>query len=157
MWRDLFRCVTKNFVCIFLFLEEYYNMDIENEIDLFCLHFVFQSRIEVALEEFTRSWNNYKLRTESNFTSRQLFINRAIQNSSVLDNIVNLNDYGIDWEGPSSEPEFEQVNINEVSNILNSQQLILLQQNFNVLNYDGNFGINIYIQVKNFVNQLINI
>ncbi|RHZ83188.1 hypothetical protein Glove_99g271 [Diversispora epigaea] len=70
-------------------LWQYYNMDIENEIDLFCLHFVFQSRIEVALEEFTH-------------------------------NIVNLNDYGIDWEGPLSEPEFEQVNINEVSNILNS-------------------------------------
>ncbi|RHZ50956.1 hypothetical protein Glove_487g28 [Diversispora epigaea] len=118
LWRDLFRCITKNFV--------------------------------LALEEFTRSWNNHKLRTESNFTPRQLFINGAIQNSSVLDNIVNLNDYGIDWEGPLSEPEFEQVNINEISNILNSQQLILLQQNFNVLNYDGNFGINIYIQVKNF-------
>jgi hypothetical protein len=130
-------------------------MDLENEIDLFCLYFVFQPQIEVALKEFICSWNNHKLQTESNFTPQQLFINGVIQNRTVLDNIdniVNLNNYSIDWEGPLSELEFEQVNINEVTNILNSQQLILLQQNFNVLNHDGNFGINIYMQVKNFVN-----
>ncbi|RHZ81757.1 hypothetical protein Glove_117g320 [Diversispora epigaea] len=151
LWHDLFRCVTKNFVCIFLFLEEFYNMNIDNEIDLFCLHYVFQPRIEVALKEFICSWNNHKLRTESNFTPRQLFISGVIQNRAILNDInINLNDYGIDWEGPLLEPEFEQVNVNEVSNILNSQQLILLQQNFNILNHDGNFGINIYIQVKNF-------
>ncbi|CAG8513203.1 3115_t:CDS:2 [Diversispora eburnea] len=103
--------------------EEYYNMDPENKIDLFCLHFVFQSQIEVTLKEFTCSWNNHKLQTKNNFTPQQLFIRGAIQNRIVLDsidNIVNLNNYGIDWKGPLSEPEFEQVNINEISNILNS-------------------------------------
>ncbi|RHZ82501.1 hypothetical protein Glove_109g51 [Diversispora epigaea] len=101
---------------------EFYNMNIDNEIDLFCLHYVFQSRIEVALKEFICSWNNYKLQTESNFTPRQLFISGVIQNRAILNDInINLNDYDIDWEGPLLELEFDQVNVNEVSNILNSQ------------------------------------
>ena len=47
--------------------------DVNNDIDLFCLHEVFQSRINKCLSEFTSSWNNHSLSTEHNMSPLQLY------------------------------------------------------------------------------------
>ena len=45
--------------------------DVNNDIDLFCLHEVFQSRISESLSDFTSSWNNHSS-TEHNMSPLQL-------------------------------------------------------------------------------------
>ena len=55
-------------------LEHEGQLDPDNEIDLYCLHFVFLPRINRSLTQFTEMWNRHKLRTAHNKSPIQLFI-----------------------------------------------------------------------------------
>ena len=58
LWRDVFRSVSSLFYDVFRMLDED-KLNCLNEIDMFCLHFVFQPRINSALNAFMESWNNH--------------------------------------------------------------------------------------------------
>ena len=45
LWRDVFRSVSSLFYDVFRMLEDEDKLNCLNEIDMFCLHFVFQPRI----------------------------------------------------------------------------------------------------------------
>ena len=77
MWRDVHRCVGVLFADTFRTLEESC-LDPLNEIDLYCLHYVYLPRINSALEDFTESWNNHCLSSAESLTPNQLFIQGAI-------------------------------------------------------------------------------
>lgn len=74
LWRDVFLAVLSIFHDLFTSLEENGFLDIDNEIHLLCLHYIYQARIEDMLLQFKDSWNNHKLRTAHNKTPIQLFI-----------------------------------------------------------------------------------
>ncbi|CAJ0927556.1 8614_t:CDS:1 [Entrophospora sp. SA101] len=160
LWWDLYRCIVKVYVGIFYFLEEHYGLNPDSDLDLFCLHYVFIPRIEASLYKWEQSWNNHSVRTESHYTPRQLFIRSAISgNVAVLDYAdINVDDeYGIDWNGPTPQVEYQQVIVNEVRNILSPLQFQYLQQSVDVTNSDGNYGINKYLEVHNLVSHLLQI
>ena len=73
LWRDVHRAVLTPFKELFMRLEREGICDVNNDIDLFCLHEVFQSRINKCLSEFTSSWNNHSLSTEHNMSPLQLY------------------------------------------------------------------------------------
>lgn len=73
LWRDVHRCVLKKISEIFFDLESDGYLDPLNEVDLYCLHYVFLPRISRNLVEFKESWNHHKLSTEGNRTPFQLF------------------------------------------------------------------------------------
>ena len=79
LWRDVYRCVGVVFYDIFHELEDRGKLDPLNEVDLFCLHYVFLPKINKTLQEFSECWNNHKLSSEHNLTPNQLFIRGAIQ------------------------------------------------------------------------------
>ena len=79
LWRDYHRCVGVVFADTFRQLEEEEHLDSLNEIDLYCLHYVFIPRIDLALKEFIESWNNHPLSSCGNFTPNQLFVRGAIE------------------------------------------------------------------------------
>ena len=83
LWRDVHRCVGVVFADTFRKLEEEQHLDCLNELDLFCLHYVFQPRINSTLRAFVESWNNHPLSTSRNLTPNQLFIRGAIEYSMV--------------------------------------------------------------------------
>lgn len=74
LWRDVFRCVISLFYDCFKTLEEEGKLDPLNDVDIFCLHFVYKPRINHALKEFVSSWNNHRISTERNFTPNQLYV-----------------------------------------------------------------------------------
>ena len=75
LWRDYFRCVGSVFYYdLFLFLEENGLLSSDDNSDLFCLHYVYEKRINNAIRLFQHGWNNHKLRTEQHRTPMQLFI-----------------------------------------------------------------------------------
>ncbi|CAB5216813.1 unnamed protein product [Rhizophagus irregularis] len=155
LWKDVHRVIVMLFSSIFYFLEDNYGLNIENSIHMFALHYIFIPRINFALETFIQSWNYHSLRTESHKTPRQLFLEGMVRNNlRGLEEVgVDLNHYGIDWEGPAPTDEgIEQVNLNSVANILTNSQLFSLQNFINPLSEDGNFGINLYLRVLEFVN-----
>ncbi len=83
LWRDVFRCVGVLFYNTFRKLEEDNHLDCLNEVDMFCLHWVFTPRINAALQSFVESWNNHPVSTARNQTPNQLFIQGALEQNMV--------------------------------------------------------------------------
>lgn len=59
LWVDVYSAVTQIFQVVFLNLEQSGHLDINNQIDLFCLHYVFLPRINQHLQMFIDGWNNH--------------------------------------------------------------------------------------------------
>ena len=79
LWRDVFRSVGSVFYEIFCELEVRGQLDPLNEVDLFCLHWVYLPKLNNnCLQRFTQSWNNHPLSSERNQTPSQLFIHGII-------------------------------------------------------------------------------
>ena len=74
LWNDVRRSVTEEFRCLFYQLEYEGSLNPLNETDMYCLHYVFESRINHVINEFTIAWNNHKLSTERNRSPNQLFL-----------------------------------------------------------------------------------
>ena len=72
LWRDVHRCVA-HFAETFRDLECEGVLDPLNDVDMFCLHYVFLPRINKCLLDFQESWNNHGLSTEASMTPYQLF------------------------------------------------------------------------------------
>ena len=74
------------FYNLFLWMEQNDILDIDNEIHMFSLHFVFRDRINSALQKFKTAWNNHPLSSERNLSPLQLWIQGLLANSHVQDN-----------------------------------------------------------------------
>ena len=74
LWRDAHRSVIVVFGNLFRSLEAEGNLDPLNEVDMYCLHYVFARPINEALQSFIEGWNNHAVSTESNQTPNQLLI-----------------------------------------------------------------------------------
>lgn len=74
LWRDVFCSCTMLFYNLFHFMENNYLLDVDNEVHLFCLHYVFLQRINMSLQTFTEAWNNHPLSSERNRSPVQLWI-----------------------------------------------------------------------------------
>lgn len=79
LWRDVRKTVTEYYRKVFYFMEEHNLLDPTNEVDLFCLHYVYLPRINFALCKFKDAWNNHKLSTEGGKTPNQLYILGMLQ------------------------------------------------------------------------------
>ncbi len=76
LWRDVFSSCTVLFYHLFYHMEQYSILNVNSEIDLFCLHYVYIPRINDSLHWFASTWNNHPLRTESNLSPYQLWMTR---------------------------------------------------------------------------------
>lgn len=102
MWRDVTRCVSSSFIDTFNDLESENMLDPLNEVDIFCLHFVFVPRINKHLADFQGSWNCHPLSTEGNMSPRQLFV----EGLSQMDNAsIQQADSGSTTVPPALPPE----------------------------------------------------
>ena len=108
LWRDVFYSVIQTFYSLFYYMEAEQMLDVDNEIDMFCLHYVYLPRINAAVGEFKEAFNNHSVRTERNWSPYRMWINGMIsrdrQNSVAnfaMNNERQLNEmelmtYGID-------------------------------------------------------------
>ena len=69
-----FVCVLQPFAETFRRLEDDGVLDPLNEVDMFCLHYCFLSRMNKCLESFREAWNHHSLSTEGNATPYQLYL-----------------------------------------------------------------------------------
>lgn len=74
LWRDLFIGCLYIYYSIFYYLEEAGYLELNNATHMFCLHYIFQPRINRHLQHFTNGWDNHPLRTEQNKTPNRLWI-----------------------------------------------------------------------------------
>lgn len=105
--RGTTQCSLSSFYSVFTYMESEGIVDISNDTDVFCLHYVFLSRINRALEEFHLGWNHHSVSTKGNQTSYQLWIAGVMgdnfQGYTAVQDIRNpdLNVYGIDINSDS--------------------------------------------------------
>ncbi|XP_041843875.1 uncharacterized protein LOC121641664 [Melanotaenia boesemani] len=79
LWGDLWRGVTNVYYDLFRHLEEEDIIDIDNEMHLWALHYVFLPRINRDLTEFAQQWNNHGLRTERHQSPLQVFVRGCLE------------------------------------------------------------------------------
>lgn len=74
LWRDVFNGCTVLYYNLFYHMEQEGLLDPDNEVHLFCVHYIFIPRINNSLHEFTVAWNSHPLSTACNATPQQLWI-----------------------------------------------------------------------------------
>ncbi|XP_066911578.1 uncharacterized protein [Clytia hemisphaerica] len=150
LWRDVFVGSLGIFHSVFTYLEENFYLDISNSVQLYVLHYIFETRINDHLKLFWNGWDHHQLRTESNRTPIQLWISGLIKypqrNLDFLAGVVNEQDFGIDWEDPIAY-ERRNENVIEVPELnfpMLEQTALILRNNINPKQHSDSFGIDIY-------------
>lgn len=159
LWVDLIKNIIKMYTTIFMYLEDRCGLDINNNVYMLCLHYVFLPRINQSLEKWRQSWNCHKIRTEENCSPLQLYTRGMIECGyrGMEDENVNPNEYGVDWESPQPEVDENTVFVDEPHNILTQTQRLLLQSLVDPLQQDNDgYGINVYNQTVRIVAQMLN-
>ena len=129
----------------------------DNDLNLFCLHFVYTPLINKALETFKRLWN-HKLSSEANATPQQLYMRGMLQrfetdDPAVRDVItgesIDENQFRVDPDGPTPKnPSNNDVQVREVICPLTDMQRTQLEP-------CPNHGISLYLAAKYFVNAVV--
>ena len=140
--RDLNRNCSHVFAPIFYELESMEALNVDNDADLFSLHYVFIPRINRTIDEFKSAFNNHSISSEGNRTPVQLF---------TLDRHLLLLNY--------PESAAEERTVDSVSTPLarysfcplNQQDLQELVVTVNPLENDGNKGKTLHHRVQEFV------
>ena len=158
-WRDLFHGCLFLFYYVFSFLEENGHLSVNDEVDLFCLEYIFLPRINRHLALFAAGYDNHPMRSESNMTPNQLWL-QGRQNYRPLqseDEISDLNLYGVDWEGPLPSERYNEM-INDMAVVV-PELLFDIPDNIvmdvkaiadPLADSDSN-GIDLYLRVRSFV------
>lgn len=163
LWLDLYLGCTNVYYELFTFCEREGILDLENEIHMWCLHYVFTPRIQRSLDIFRNMWNNHKLRTERGKTPKQIFLQGALHlfnganNVAITELFDIVNDveagYGIDWDGPIPVENTDEngVTIQSTDSPLSQDNFSILKRQIDPLVDRNDFGISNYIKTMRFV------
>ena len=147
----VYRCVASLFYNTFYSLEDDDKLDPNNEIDLYCLHYVYLPRVNSALQSFTKSWNDHPLSTEGNFTPNQLFVRGALHNN-VIPQLPHSQ--GASSTGALVLPStFSQVEVSRSSFIPCDWLLTEVTSNVDPLAETDYFGTSVYMPAIAFTNE----
>ena len=108
LWRDVHKCIVSIFADTFMSLERDGVLDPLNEVDLFCLHYIFLPRINKIVLEFQESWNHHALSSEGNMTPYQLLFEG-------LNHVVSNYDYSVPGDIDVSQLVGEHVHVPRLS------------------------------------------
>ena len=159
--RDTTRCCLCSFYTVFNVMENEGLLDLSNDMDVFCLHYVFLPRLNRALEEFRLGWNHHGVSTEGNQSPYQIWIAGVLSDDyggyTAVQDIRNpdLTVYGVESGslamGAADNDENNIVTLLEPNCPLNEEQLQILTGEIDPLSNSSNFGVDIYPRAINCV------
>ena len=160
-WWEVVHTILFMFRNNFLHLKHIGMLNRTNEIDLFSLHYVYMPRINYALEQFVSTFNNHGISTEHNRSPHQLWISGILQHHSssyagvrgVVNNTMpeDLTMYGDDPTAPVPENDLTGVDVATINVDFPAHIFMVLEETFNPMEQDDNQGMNIYLQVRQFL------
>lgn len=158
LWKDMHKSVTSLFYKLFYFMEQNDLLNHLEEKHLFALHYVYIPRINKALDSFVSGWNHHPIRTSHNKSPHMLFSSGMLtlrhSGLTALDFFAPADEnYGTDEEGPVPEVE-HAVSVPEITYELSNANLALLQQSVDPLTPSNDYGIDLYEQVLQFLDNL---
>ena len=148
LWRDVYRCVCSTYHELFYAMEAMGVLDPDDEVDLFVLHCVYLTRINKSLSDFTTAWNLHPLRTERNWSPRQIMINSLIQQSEISSSSEVPADFGVDYEGPIAQEEPGTVEVPLTSPPLSEPDLQEFLDIVDTESFFDDFGLQHYISCR---------
>ena len=155
LWRDVYRCVCSTYHQLFYEMEALRVLDPDDECDLFVLHCIFLPRINRSLASFAQAWNLHPLRTEKNWTPRQIMINSMIKESEINQNESLPSDYGVDYEGPLPDNEIGTVCIPETVCPLDEDDIDQFMGQVDTTSYFDDLGVQYFLQCKQVLQALL--
>lgn len=159
IWRDVYRCVCSTYHEIFYSLEAVGILEPSSEMDLFILHCLYQPLISHSLKEFFNAWNSHPLRTEHNWSPKQIWFNSMISHNHQLESSeanVDPEDYGIDYGGPLPEEELNTVEVPETLPSLSPEHKALFCSQINLLDWEHNTSGSLFMHAKSILLNIIN-
>jgi len=82
LWRDVANQVTSHFYSFFYSLEDEGLLDIDNDVHMHVLQFIFLPFVNARMNEFCTGWNNHRIRTENNSSPQQLWLDGMLQSAN---------------------------------------------------------------------------
>ena len=147
--RDLNACITTPFKQIFMQLENDGHLDVDNETDMFCLHYVCIPRINNALVSHLNAHNNHKISTEASATPSQLFYaNNHLRELFVN---TNTNDQPSPAQSPAQSPELSVVTVPSTTCPISDEHFLELEATIDPLKDSTMQGKDIFLEVVDFV------
>ena len=148
LWRDVHQSVTILYYRLFYFLESQQLLD---ALHLYALHYV---------DIFREGWNQHSIRTDSNLTPHQLYVQGTLSmhssGLSALDFLDEVDDmYGVDDmdDVEASVRGPETVTVPESILTVSDAVLQELAQRVNPLSASDNYGIDIYQEAVDMLTQ----
>ena len=165
LWKDVNNYIVQYFKNLFYYYESYNLLDPVDEINVLALHLVYKPRIKRALASFTQQWNNHSLSTEQNRSPYQVwtegFYNQACSDRSTVQNLLqgngeNLEQFGIDDEGPTSDIQTRNnVIVPDINVHLTDNEISVLQTLLHPLTQENDPGEQTYLMVCRTLKNLL--
>ena len=164
-WRDLYTGCSFVYQQLFQLMKREGILDPDNPLQVWCLHFVYIPRMNVALDKFVDGWNNHKVSGQGEKTPLQLYVQGIIQHRGTGQTGVDSlffeppideaaeEEYGVDWDRPVPSEQPDSAILNSISDVncpISSGQLTNLKQTINPLAESGNLGIDLYVRTLDF-------
>ena len=74
MWRDVFSACLVLYYGLFYHMEDIGILNVENQVHIFCLHYIFLPCINNSLQQFLSAWNNHPMSSMSQMSPSQLWM-----------------------------------------------------------------------------------
>jgi len=148
LWRDTFRCVCHTFYALFYELEDTGLLSPTNEIQLYCLQYVFLPRINIQLNQFVNGWNDHHLRSENGYTPNQMWLQGMLDDR--FDTEVDP-DFGVFTDQPNPF-DVGNVDVPASTMLLSQQQIQELKERYNPVSHSNINGLDLYVDVCTLVN-----
>ena len=100
LWRDLFHSCTQLYYNLFYYMEQLHILDLDDEVHLFCLHYIFIPKINDRLSCFREAWNNHPMTSENNLSPQQQWIRglALFHNQPAQESMVSISHAGMQKE-----------------------------------------------------------
>lgn len=157
LWSEVNRVVTKQFKTLFLNMEDQDILCEHDDIDIFCLSYVYLPRIRKALLEFKQQWNFHGLSTMNSRSPLNLWHHGILTDGNhLIDDPAFLEDpenYGVDGEGALPEIETDNhVVVPEMESIATPEQIEEIRRRVeDPLAEDNYNGILHYLTIREYL------
>ena len=155
LWVDVYSGVLSYYYNLFTGLEDCQTLDPNDELDLWSLHLSFVPKINASLQCWVEGWIRHPLRTEHNKSPLQLWVEGMARYHSIIPleiNLQEINQYGIDWEGPVGLDDesvyISRVEVPEIGFKLGDDQVLELQDRVNQLASTCEDGVQLYLSIR---------
>ena len=156
LWRDVYTQVLSTYLRVFRELEDTSALDSENEVDLFCLHYVFIPRVNKSLQSFLTGWNHHGLSTENNLSPLQLYTAYS-QGNQLFEETIDALHYGVeeDDDGEGLPQDSNSVSVPDTCIPFSQTAIDSLASEIDPLRACSDFGKQFYIDTVHLVFDLM--